>query len=264
VLEAAAAKKYNEFPKVVGRIARDEKGRVGRFGWKAQKATLDDFVITACAVELGLHVPGHDQPPMPHKPDYKATGLDLTRAECDALVKYIADLPPPTQQQGGHPEVAQLVRSGKSLFHTVGCATCHTPKLGEVEDIYSDLLLHDLGPGLSDVGSSYGIFRPTPEPTKPEPKPQEIVQKGAPPKPPAVAAPQEWRTPPLWGVRDSGPYLHDGRAKTLEEAIALHGGQAEDSAKKFGALSLQDKQKLVAFLKTLVAPEQLAARWAPP
>jgi CxxC motif-containing protein (DUF1111 family) len=61
-------------------------------------------------------------------------------------------------------------------------------------------------------------------------------------------------------VRDSGPYLHDGRAATLEQAIAFHGGQAEDSTKKFNALSLPEKHKLVAFLKSLVAPEQLATR----
>src|SRR6185436_19809449 len=97
VLEAAAAKKHAEFPKVSGRVARDDQGSVGRFGWKAQKAGLEDFVLTACAVELGLDVPGHAQPPLPHKPDYKAPGLDLTKAECNALVKYVADLPAPTE-----------------------------------------------------------------------------------------------------------------------------------------------------------------------
>ncbi len=270
VLEAAAAAKYSQFPKVTGRVARDDKGRAGRFGWKAQKASLDDFVLTACAVELGLHVPGRDQPPLPHKPDYKAPGLDLTQDECDALVKYIADLPAPVAQRAEPAKHAEFIAAGKALFTTVGCAACHTPKLGDVEGIYSDLLLHDLGPALTDAGSSYGIFQPNPQPSRPETKPQDIVQASGQKargqaasgqKPAAViATPQEWRTPPLWGVRDSGPYLHDGRATTLEQAIAFHGGQAEDSTVKFTALSLAEKQKLLAFLKSLVAPEQFAAR----
>ena len=79
-------------------------------------------------------------------------------------------------------------------------------------------------------------------------------------RPAVVATPQEWRTPPLWGVRDSAPYLHDGRASSLENAIALHGGQAQESAKQFAALTPQEKQKLMAFLKSLVAPDALAAR----
>ena len=143
----------------------------------------------------------------------------------------------------------------------MGCATCHTPKLGDVEGIYSDLLLHDMGPGLTDAGSSYGIFQPNPPPSTPDPiKPQEVVKSSPKKQPAVVATAQEWRTPPLWGVRDSGPYLHDGRATTLEQAVAFHGGQAEESTKKFNALSWSEKQKLLAFLKSLVAPEQLAAR----
>ncbi len=261
VLEEAAAKKFADFPKVVGRVARDDKGRVGRFGWKAQKASLDDFVLTACAVELGLDVPGHPQPPLPHKADYKAPGLDLTQEQCNALVKYVAALPAPVELKAEHPKHAEFIASGKALFASVGCAACHTPKLGDVDGIYSDLLLHDMGPGLTDAGSSYGIFQPNPPPSTPAPeKPREIVKKPAKTQPTVVATAQEWRTPPLWGVRDSGPYLHDGRAATLEQAVALHGGQAEESTKKFNALSLPEKQKLLAFLKSLVAPEQLAAR----
>src|SRR6185312_2268972 len=102
-------------------------------------------------------------------------------------------------------------------------------------------------------------FQPNPPPT-PEPVQQEVVKTPAKTKPAVVATAQEWRTPPLWGVRDSGPYLHDGRATTLEQAVGFHGGQAEESTKKFNALSLPEKQKLVAFLKSLVAPEQVAAR----
>ena len=97
------------------------------------------------------------------------------------------------------------MREGRRLFAEVGCASCHTPSLGEVRGIYSDLLLHDMGQTLSDSGEYYGIDGPDS---------------------PGGPSPGEWRTPPLWGFRDSGPYLHDGRAQTLEEAVALHGGQA--------------------------------------
>ena len=104
--------------------------------------------------------------------------------------------------------------TGRRLFAEVGCATCHAPTLGDVRGIYSDLLLHDMGQSLSDSGSTYGIDGPdTPEgPT-----------------------PREWRTPPLWGYRDSGPYLHDGRAQDLEEAVAL----ARRAGQRFGTSVLR-------------------------
>ena len=72
----------------------------------------------------------------------------------------------------------------------------------------------------------------------------------------------EWRTPPLWGFRDSGPYLHDGRAQTLEQAVAFHGGQAEDSSQEFFELSPRERLQVETFLKSLVAPTrvQLARR----
>jgi hypothetical protein len=65
---------------------------------------------------------------------------------------------------------------------------------------------------------------------------------------------QEWRTPPLWGCRDSGPYLHDGRAQTLEQAITLHGGQGSNSVRKFLELSPRERILVEAFLKSMVAP----------
>ena len=68
---------------------------------------------------------------------------------------------------------------------------------------------------------------------------------------------QEWRTPPLWGFRDSGPYLHDGRAQTLEQAVAMHGGQAASSAQQFFGLSPRERLRVEAFLKSLVAPHSV-------
>ncbi len=66
--------------------------------------------------------------------------------------------------------------------------------------------------------------------------------------------PDEWRTPPLWGVADSGPYLHDGRAPTLNEAIRLHGGQAEESKSRYAVLEANEQDAVIRFLKSLRAP----------
>jgi hypothetical protein len=71
----------------------------------------------------------------------------------------------------------------------------------------------------------------------------------------SVAGPQEWRTPPLWGVRDSAPYLHDGRAETIEQAIALHDGEAKRSMRRFFQLSADQRTQLMAFLDSLAAPQ---------
>jgi len=120
------------------------------------------------------------------------------------------------------------------MFEAAGCATCHRPKLADVGGIYSDLLLHDMGPALSDSGSYYGISQPDSS--------NEGVTR------------REWRTPPLWGFRDSGPYLHDGRAKNLEEAVAFHGGEGEDSAKKFFKRLPDERLRVQAFLRSLVPP----------
>jgi CxxC motif-containing protein (DUF1111 family) len=66
---------------------------------------------------------------------------------------------------------------------------------------------------------------------------------------------QEWRTPPLWGLRDSGPYLHDGRAATIVQAIALHGGEGAAAAHKFVKLTSPERLQLTLFLRSLVAPD---------
>ena len=235
VLAAVAAHQPAE---VRGRISRTPDGRVGRFGWKAQIASLSEFIRAACANELGLEVPGHSQAVSPLAPSQKAKGLDMTEAECDDLVAYLRALPAPVAVDPSGPQGTQGMREGRRLFADVGCADCHIPTLDNVRGIYSDLLLHDLGQSLSDSGSYYGTEGPSS---------------------PGGASPQEWRTPPLWGYRDSGPYLHDGRAEDLEEAVALHGGQAHASTRRFFALSSEDRVQVEAFLKSLVAPSATAA-----
>jgi CxxC motif-containing protein (DUF1111 family) len=286
-LEGAAKVKHPGFPEVAGRVSRLKDKRIGRFGWKAQTPSLEDFVLTACAVELGLEVPGHHQGGVPQKPDARARGLDLTAEECDALVAYVRDLPRPAERRPPAAPDAREIDAGRELFASVGCATCHTPRLGEVDGIYSDLLLHDLGQQLGDTGQ-YSVFDPSsseeefvdeeagpiadaagaagaPVPAAPVQEVGFVTVSPMTPFPPTVpgtikrpttgpASRFEWRTPPLWGFRDSGPYLHDGRADTLEQAVALHGGEAANIAQKFFRLRARERRQVESFLKSLTAP----------
>jgi Di-haem oxidoreductase, putative peroxidase len=230
VLDALAARQ----PAAIrGRVNRTKEGRIGRFGSKAQVPTLHEFVRSACANELGLEVPGHSQGVSPLARGSSATGLDLTEPECDDLVAYVRALPAPSAIDLSGPLGTQDMRTGRRLFAQVNCTSCHVPTLGEVAGIYSDLLLHNMGQSLSDASSSYGSNRPNSS-EKPSPR--------------------EWRTPPLWGYRDSGPYMHDGRAQTLEEAVALHDGQGTTSARQFFRLTSKERGQIEAFLKSLIAP----------
>jgi CxxC motif-containing protein (DUF1111 family) len=170
----------------------------------------------------------------PLRPDAGTRGLDLTPEECDGLVAFVRGLrgPAPAPTTKGEDEA---IAAGGEAFATAGCAACHRPKLGDVEGIYSDLLLHNLGPLLADAGSYSGVTDPD--------------TAGAP----------EWRTPPLWGVRDSGPYLHDGRAETLDEAVAEHGGEARRSAIRYFELPPQGRLLIRSFLRSLTVPDRAPA-----
>lgn len=278
-----ASKKYEDFPRVNGRVHRLPNGKIGKFGWKAQKPSLRDFTLAACANELGLDVPGHRQPAVPYEKGTKTKGHDMTNNQADALVAYVRSLPAPIQETPKDREAANIIEDGEKLFESVGCAVCHTPNVGEAKGVYSDLLLHDLGDKLqasgsygtalvphqvessnesqspgTDEGSSDGQAAPGSEGSGQQvSNPSSGSSKQVKSTGPTSA---EWRTPPLWGLRDSAPYLHDGRAATVEQAIALHGGEGSDSAIRYFLLLPKKRQKLVAFLKTLRAPDQRAAR----
>jgi len=241
---------------VSGRVARLRDGRVGRFGWKAQTASLRDFTFQACANELGLEVPGVSQAPPPWNPGYKAPGLDLTQAQCNALVQFVASMPPPGRKVPETKQHAAEIADGEKLFMRMGCAVCHQPRLGDVEGIYSDLLLHDMGPRLADSGQYGGsnvIAGDGPsDQVDPLPEVTGSELEGRVKKTPKFGAgPREWRTPPLWGLRHSAPYLHDGRAHTISTAIALHGGEGDDSASEFLRLSLRERQQVELYLRSL-------------
>jgi CxxC motif-containing protein (DUF1111 family) len=270
VIRENAGKKHADFPEVQGRVAKLKDGRIGRFGWKNQTATLYDFTMTACAVELGLDVPDHPQAGVPHQADYKSPGNDLSKAEAGALVDYLRKLPAPVREKVATKQQEEYLGAGEKHFVAVGCATCHTKDLGEAKGVFSDLLLHDMGEDLGDTGS-YGIFIPN----SPEDGGEEPIPSISGARPSGIFGQQqkidrektvgalrsEWRTPPLWGLRDSGPYLHDGRAQTLEQAIALHGGEATRIGQKFFELSRAEQMQVLAFLKSLRAPDvQVASR----
>jgi CxxC motif-containing protein (DUF1111 family) len=208
-------------------------GRIGKFGWKAQFATVEEFVAAACANELGLGNPLMEQA-KPLGKEYRSEEADLSRQEFRQLVAFVNALPAPVEVVPEDIAQRSVVERGKKLFVSVGCAECHTPNVGEVAGIYSDLMLHSVTSKLSD-GYSHEILVEIPLPDS-HPKPDE------------------WRTPPLWGVADSAPYFHDGSVGTLPEAILRHEGDALSVTKAYKNLPPGDQQAVVAFLKTLKAP----------
>jgi RNA polymerase sigma factor (sigma-70 family) len=246
-IEAAARRKFPGSAQVNGRLSRLKDGRVGRFGWKAQTATLAEFVRSAAAGEIGLEIPDRHQAADPRMPGLAATGLDMDESECDALVEYVSSLPAPVAIKPADQKHSAQVKAGEVTFKSIGCTACHMPKLGDVDGIYSDLLLHDMGPQLADA-DAYTVF--VGDRSQAEGLPvagRDRADRGA-------ASVREWRTPPLWGIRDSGPYLHDGRAATIAQAILLHAGQGTAAARRYAELSPRRKQQIDAFLLSLAPP----------
>lgn len=210
---------------VKGRVARTADGMIGRFGWKGDVATAATFVARACAFEVGLEVPGVPQPGA--SAAAPAPGLDLDLDDLTALTAFVTALPPPQAAKR-----SPFAERGAVIFDDVGCTDCHRESLGGIDGLYSDLLLHDLGPQLKDSIAAYGAPTGT----------DELAQL--------------WRTPPLWGVRDSGPWLHDGSAHTLHDAIVAHAGEAARIQENYQALEPLDRTAVVAFLETLTAPQR--------
>jgi CxxC motif-containing protein (DUF1111 family) len=195
----------------------DGRERVGRFGWKAQTATLDLFVAQALRDELGLT--SRRAPSGPLQAGTSRCG-EPDSAEVDdddvaALTEFVATLPARRPRRSDP--------AGAVVFKQAGCAACHTPSLragGREVPLYSDLLLHDMGGALDD----------------------RVVQ--------GSAGGPEWRTAPLWGLADRPRYLHDGRADSLEAAILAHGGEAEKARQRFRSLSAGQRRSLLDFLRT--------------
>ncbi len=211
-------------------------GRVGKFGWKAQFATLEEFVAAACANELGLGNPRMEQARPMVRLAYPQVERDLTDAQFRSLVAFVDTLPRPVEAAPADPDRRRRSERGKALFREIGCAVCHTPDMAGVEGVYSDFLLHRLDD--RSRGGGAGGYRETP----PVPLPEEYP------------LPEEWKTPPLWGVADSAPYFHDGGSPTLESAVRRHHGDAESVTAAYLKLPADDRAALIDFLKTLRAP----------
>lgn len=231
-------------------LAKDKKtGEIltGRFGWKAENATVRQQSASAFAGDIGISSP--DEPR--HFGDCTqnqsdcwsyATGVQSRLGETEApdpvldLVTFYSEhlaVPARRNVDDG------LVLQGKELFYNAGCASCHTPKFVTSRNAkhpshafqliwpYSDFLLHDMGQDLADG------------------------------QPVGVADGREWRTPPLWGiglaetVNGHTFFLHDGRARNLTEAVLWHGGEAEQARMEFANMKKSDRDALIAFLESL-------------
>ncbi|MCA9121141.1 MAG: hypothetical protein H6822_17385 [Planctomycetaceae bacterium] len=255
-IEAVAKRQAESSDNVKGRVAKGNPAprldTVGRFGWRGQTVSLEDFVRGACANELGLATRTHSQANDPLGSERRDPVVDLDEASCHALVNFVRELSRPRQVLPIDPKEANAVERGEVLFHGIGCAACHAASVGGVDGIYGDLLLHDMGPGLAD---------PVPARPQTEVVGQRIIGSGyfGSIVQDLVAGfdtnvHQEWRTPPLWGVADSAPYLHDGRAANLAQAILMHGGEAVDARHRVTLLTSPDRDMLLRFLMTLLAP----------
>lgn len=230
---AAARKSQQQYPHISGRVG-------GKFGWRGQTESLKQFVMDACENEIGLT-----------KEDFESDAKVLgpkTDVSAD-LTAFISALPRPRQVLPKKQFDQNMVEHGENLFVTVGCAACHTRKLGDVDQLYSDMLLHDMGPQLADSGADPN--RVPPGPRVDATGSSRTRQKMQPLSPDAQ---REWRTPALWGCAESAPYLHDGRAPTLHDAIVMHGGEATTSVGAYGRLDGANRRRLLSFLGTLRGP----------
>lgn len=220
-----------------GRFRHLVGGKIGKFGWKAQIASLHQFVGSACAGEVGLSNSIRcQQKPLEFR-DNVIARHDLTDDQLKALVKYVADLPAPTQVMPEDAAGRNQVAAGGRLFSAIGCANCHVPNVGPAHGVYSDFRLHNISSASTRVETYY-------------------VVNAVPIFMPAANYPRlsEWKTPPLWGLADTAPYWHDGSAATIREAILKHEGEANVVKAEFEILDLERQQELFAFLDSLKAP----------
>ena len=198
----------------------DGSPEVGKFGWKSQVPTLEDFVRDAMAGENGITTPSVGRGFALATDADSVPDPELSEPEVDEMAFYLENLGPPLRVGSVAPEVAQ----GELLFTALMCSRCHIPNINGVVDpvfAYTNLLLHDVMPtdyrGMEEPGAGNGMFR----------------------------------TPPLWGIRFSAPYMHDGRARGLREAIMAHESEAQASSDAFALLSASQQSSLIAFLRDL-------------
>jgi CxxC motif-containing protein (DUF1111 family) len=230
---------------VTGRVNRvwnpeTRRMEVGRFGYKANMPTLRTQAAGAFLGDMGITSPAF--------PTENCTAVqtacqkaptggspELSAKQLDDVEFYLAHLEVPQRRNATDPAVTR----GEAKFAEIGCAACHRQELKTVEHArfprlsrqtirpYTDLLIHDMGEGLSDHRPDYR------------------------------ASGREWRTPPLWGlgltaaVSESAYYLHDGRARSFAEAVLWHGGEGKAARDRFTRLTKEEREALMAFLYSL-------------
>jgi CxxC motif-containing protein (DUF1111 family) len=216
--------------------------RLGRFGWKANQPSLRQQNAGAFAGDLGITSPLFAGPLCEAGQEACLAGADggdvdgfeLDGDRLDKVTLYTHARAVPARRGVGEPEVER----GEALFRGAGCAGCHVSRWvtgrGAIEEVsgqviypYTDLLLHDMGPELADG------------------------------RPDGLASGSEWRTPPLWGLGLLGVVnrhtrlLHDGRARSVEEAILWHGGEGEAARERYKAMSAAERAALLTFMGSL-------------
>lgn len=216
-----------------------EKTVPGRFGWKAGEPTVEQQSMGAFAGDMGLTStlkPATDCTQDQQCDRYATGGIpEVPDKIANFVTFYAKSLAVPARRDMDKPSVQR----GAKLFNEIGCAGCHTPRFKtgkspnrpDLSDQliwpYTDLLLHDMGPALADGRSEF------------------------------LANGREWRTAPLWGgglvqvVNPQAGFLHDGRARTHEEAILWHGGEAKPAAERYSHMIAADRQALLDFLNSL-------------
>ena len=212
---------------------------LGRFGWKANTATLLDEAAGSFSGDLGVTNPYHGYmveigKGQAHSYDNENDEPEMSKDLVDATTFYLQTLAVPAMRNANK----KSVRYGAYIFEGIGCAACHTPKqrtlnaptralANQTFYPYTDMLLHDMGAALADR------------------------------RPDFLANGYEWRTRPLWGiglqnlVSGHTNFLHDGRAKNITEAILWHGGESERSKKIFLKLTKKEREDLLEFLNSI-------------
>jgi CxxC motif-containing protein (DUF1111 family) len=218
------------------------KQTVGRFGWKANVATVAEQNAAAALGDMGITTPIQpiDNCPTAQASCSRATASHANEIEFQAdffeqLNRYVRMLAIPAQRNGD----SAIVRVGAELFSAAGCGQCHVATLQTGAEVlhpelanqtihpYTDLLLHDMGAGLADG------------------------------RPDFLASGSEWRTAPLWGIGLTATvtghefYLHDGRARSLSEAILWHGGEAAKARDVFFGMPAESRTALLEFIQSL-------------
>lgn len=207
---------------ISGRVHVLSDGRVGRFGWKGDVPSVEEFMRDALSNEVGMSLPERTGTTFGLLTDGdEVADPEFSDQDYDALLFFLQTLAPPPRTRNDN----ALEDAGEQVFASVGCDGCHTPSMTTADGVevplYSDLLLHDVA-----APDAKGIAA-------------------------GDASMHEFRTPPLWGIATSAPYMHTGLASTLPAAIEAHHGEADGVRQAYEALSDSDRDALIAFLRSL-------------